>query len=248
MIQIMNNENEFKIRHNGAILFVVTVEGERVVVKDTKTNAIILTIPDPPKVFIGESPVTPMTIRSRAHGPTYKGNSILVKTKDNFYVYIGARIYSFTADCEITKYVSEVGNNDVPYPYAVDNKGNFYLFIEDVILEKLSPQFHTDPYSYLYDITGKPAAEILGVTHVVGTSPGEHFNIHYTAHPRLHYKEPWMANLHSITAEGIQTPLTEDDYVSMMHKLAMAFKLRPIAEHSGWREIKKVIASTWCEA
>jgi hypothetical protein len=232
----MNNDNEFKIHHNGATPFVVTVEGERVYVKDTKTNAIILTIPDPLKVFIGESPITPMTILSRAYGPTYKGNSVLVKTKDNIYVYIGARIYSFTADCEITRYVSEVGKNDVPYPYAVDKRGNFYLFIEDVVLEELSSQFNTDPYSYLYDITGKPAAEILGVTHIVGTNPDEHFNIHYTAHPRSHYKEPWMTKLHSVTADGIQTPLTEEDYVYMMQKLATAFKIRPI-------EIKKVTTS-----
>ena len=54
------------------------------------------------------------------------------------YIYIGSEIYSFTTgngkENAIVKYISPIGNNDVPYPYAISGKYT-YLMIEDVILD-----------------------------------------------------------------------------------------------------------------
>lgn len=77
------------------------------------------------KVFIGEN------TNNRSVG---KGNTILIKVKDNNYIYIGSEIYSFKTKEEITKYYSPIGNSDVPYPYAIDKKGNYYLFVENAII------------------------------------------------------------------------------------------------------------------
>jgi hypothetical protein len=44
--------------------------------------------------------------------------------------------------------VSPVGNNHVPYPYAVDDRNNVYLMIEDVVLESYTME--QDPYETYY--------------------------------------------------------------------------------------------------
>uniref|UniRef100_A0A6C0HMK1 Uncharacterized protein n=1 Tax=viral metagenome TaxID=1070528 RepID=A0A6C0HMK1_9ZZZZ len=114
------------------------------------------------KIFIGYSPKTEMTLISDGYGPKYNGNSILLYIKDNEYVYIGHEIYSFTSISEIIKYVSPVGNNDVPYPYAIDKDNNIYLMIENVILlNKFFKNLNSssiditndkfDPYRIYYD-------------------------------------------------------------------------------------------------
>jgi hypothetical protein len=53
---------------------------------------------------------------------------------------------------KIIKYVSPVGNNDVPYPYGIDKNNNFYLLTADVILQdfKFTKEFD-DPYTWYYD-------------------------------------------------------------------------------------------------
>lgn len=78
-----------------------------------------------------------MTVFSQGYGPEFDGNSILVHIKGCEYAYIGSKFYLFETDTPIVKYVSEVGNNDVPYPYAVDERGRFYLMVENVVLNKL---------------------------------------------------------------------------------------------------------------
>lgn len=75
-----------------------------------------------------------------------KGNSILLKVGKK-YIYIGTSVYEFTPKAEIVKYVSPIGNSDVPYPYAVDTKGNYYLLIEHVILDHIEG---SNPYDYYY--------------------------------------------------------------------------------------------------
>ena len=71
-----------------------------------------------------------MTKFSLGYGEKFDGNSILLKLSKNKYVYIGSLIYSFNAYNEITTFISPVGNNDVPYPYAIDEKNNYYLLSE----------------------------------------------------------------------------------------------------------------------
>jgi hypothetical protein len=48
----------------------------------------------------------------------YRGNTILVQTGEESFVFIGESIFSFQAK-NAKRYVSPVGNSDVPYPYLV---------------------------------------------------------------------------------------------------------------------------------
>ena len=224
----MSDNQVFRIHDNGGTPFAVTVSGGSVTVIETQGDTVVWEIADATKVFVGESPVTDMTTFSGGHGPAFRGNSILVQTDDNEYTYIGARIYSFRSESEIIRYISEIGNSDVPYPYAVDEEDNFYLMIEDVVLLQLDAEHHADPYRYLYDIgRGNRSVEVLGVDYLVGTNGEERFNIVYTPYPRIHYNYPWMANLHACGPIH-QYPVSEDAYVSMMDMLAESFNLRPL--------------------
>lgn len=46
------------------------------------------------------------------------GNSVLIRVKNNRYIFVGWNIYQFDTDEEILDYISYVGNSDVPYPIA----------------------------------------------------------------------------------------------------------------------------------
>lgn len=115
------------------------------------------------KVIIGKSPLNRMTEWSGGHGPEADGNSLIFRNygKDT-YVYLGNGMYTFKPLSDIEKYISPVGPNDVPYPYAIDKEGNHYLMIEGVIIrntkdnrDKLDSYKDNygdiDPYSHYYD-------------------------------------------------------------------------------------------------
>ena len=72
--------------------------------------------------------------------------------KDDEYVFIGDNIYKFRSYAEIVKYVSPIGNNDVPYPYAIDKLGNYYLMVEYVVFKNIPSNMKNDPYDYYYNI------------------------------------------------------------------------------------------------
>ena len=60
-------------------------------------------------------------------------------------------IFEFTTKRRITQYSSPVGNNDVPYPYAIDNGGRYYLLTENCsIMIPYCTKAKDDPYSYYY--------------------------------------------------------------------------------------------------
>lgn len=102
-------------------------------------------------IFIGKSPLNKMTKFSGGHGKKFDGNTILLHINDNNYVYIGAQIYKFKSFGKIIKYESPVGNNDVPYPYAIDENGKTYLMIEDVVLNNFKKNsVYDNPYYYYY--------------------------------------------------------------------------------------------------
>eukprot|EP01102_Stenamoeba_stenopodia_P018742 TRINITY_DN6934_c0_g1_i1.p1 TRINITY_DN6934_c0_g1~~TRINITY_DN6934_c0_g1_i1.p1 ORF type:complete len:217 (-),score=43.06 TRINITY_DN6934_c0_g1_i1:33-596(-) len=89
------------------------------------------------KAFVGLSPLD---------GPDFDGNTILVQTGNLEYIYIGGKIFKFKTLAPITKYNSPVGNNDVPYPYAIDSEGRVYLMLESVILTGNGDAALEDPY------------------------------------------------------------------------------------------------------
>jgi len=68
----------------------------------------------------------------------FVGNTLLLKLSEKQYVYVGGEIYRFDliAGDKITAYFSDIGNNDVPYPYAVGEKYIYILMEYGVAIEK----------------------------------------------------------------------------------------------------------------
>ncbi len=110
------------------------------------------------KIWIGKSPETEMTLFSGGHGSKFDGNTILLEKSNNSCVFIGDNIFSFKTKGPITEYVSPVGNNDVPYPYAIDQTGTVYLMIENITITPTSATSKTmskkiyieNPYLFYY--------------------------------------------------------------------------------------------------
>ena len=129
---------------------------------------LIFTIENPKRVFIGSDPPTepdegvsadsdlPIESPPDSFGI---GNTILVNTKDNNYIYIQNKIISFTTDSPVTKYFSTVGNSDVPYPYAYTSKHIYfpinrkYINLQDYLrFRKYDRRYkgYDNPYRFLY--------------------------------------------------------------------------------------------------
>ncbi len=189
------------------------------------------------KVFIGESPKNEMTEFSGGYGPEFKGNSILLQiSKDKKeYVFIGQDIFSFQSLFEIVDFVSPVGNSDVPYPYAVDTVGNYYLLIEDVVLKVPDGK---DPYRYYYvkcSITaqiisyrdnGEPIPRELFIKNFEGITKfyigDEPYELTYHADPKEHY-ESWEISddfgpFSVDKTDGKRYILSKSDYIDLIKR------------------------------
>jgi len=82
-----------------------------------------------------------------------KGNSLLFQLTDNTFLYIGEKIGQFKSQKgdKILKYFSDIGNNDVPYPYAVGEK-YIYFLIENAVMPRESiGSLNKDLYAQLYE-------------------------------------------------------------------------------------------------
>jgi hypothetical protein len=79
------------------------------------------------KIFVGVDQNLQKSMETR-------GNSILIEMKTGEYLFIGCEIFTFETKNPIVSYHSPIGNNDIPYPYAVDSKKNSYLLLENVIV------------------------------------------------------------------------------------------------------------------
>jgi len=146
--QSLTGNKIYYIHDNGSRPFKVIVDDRNKNIKvykdtrDWKAN----NVPDEPiydkviletkykQIFDG-SPLPKGEVKVVAFEP---GNSILICVSGDKYIYIGSEIYSFETgngkENEIVKYISPIGSNDVPYPYAISGKYT-YLMIEDVILD-----------------------------------------------------------------------------------------------------------------
>jgi len=76
------------------------------------------------------------------------GNSILVVHTDGSVTYIGSTVYRFQPRSPITTFVSPIGNNDVPYPYALDQHSNYYFFAENIVVNPGHIVNQDEPYSH----------------------------------------------------------------------------------------------------
>jgi hypothetical protein len=125
----------YDIHDNGGRPYVVYTAGKRVMVYskhyDAQTDSEIIKgkIMDITcaKIFIGDDKP------KSKWNPTAKnwglGNSVLLQRPSGTYVYIGDGIKEFAArpDDTIVDYLSPVGNNDVPYPYAIGKKFMYHM-------------------------------------------------------------------------------------------------------------------------
>lgn len=148
---------EYKIHENGDVPYLVKITGNNVVVFCNNTHSDIFSC-EAKEIFIGKSPLNIMTRMCQEYGSHLDGNSILIKTDENIYKFIGSGMFTFESVGNIVSYFSPIGPNDVPYPYAIDEFGNIYFMIEDCILinyhglfDKIKMEYD-DPYSYFYSL------------------------------------------------------------------------------------------------
>lgn len=93
-----------------------------------------------------------------------EGNSILLHVGEK-YVYIGSEIYEFSprAGDTIEKYYSDIGNSDVPYPYAIGNS-YVYILLDKVAVEKSFFDMKKDIYRQYYDAENVLPQEMARLT------------------------------------------------------------------------------------
>lgn len=114
----------------------------------------------PIEIFIGTSPYNMMTDFSGGHGDKFDGNSLLLRIgnlEEHRYLSISGNIYEFYTDEKITKYVSSVGNNCVPYPYA--ESANWVYSINDMRKSPINQHDNrivVGHVSYLDNVTYEP--------------------------------------------------------------------------------------------
>lgn len=97
---------------------------------------------DRKRVFIGDNPPGITDVKS------VPGNTMLIEypPSPGTYLFLERNIYVFKPKGDIIQFYSYLGNNDVPYAYAVDDKKHTYLltYQEQIDSRLLSPD--TNPY------------------------------------------------------------------------------------------------------
>lgn len=114
------------------------------------------------KVFVGKSDPNnePESRKGKSascyyNGEEYDGNTLLFEIAPLTYLYVGEKVYLFESLYPITRYVSIVGNNEYNYPYAVDQKGNYYLMISYTVFKPQScfENINEDVYDEFYRLS-----------------------------------------------------------------------------------------------
>jgi hypothetical protein len=198
----------------------------------------------PERIFIGMSPLSEKTRFSGGHGPRFDGNSILLHIKDNEYVSIGCDIYGFTTDHRITRYFSDVGGSDVPYPYAIDDHNNIYLLIEDVILSNVPEEHFDDPYSYYYkrglitEDMGCIPPQVPDLLHFQGIKTyyhgeGKRYTFRYTPTPDSNYDrlskfDDFGIGIIIEYIDGEIRKMSKESYIKLMQDFGFLMGFTPI--------------------
>lgn len=168
------------------------------------------------RVFIGKSPRNNMTNVSKNYGKKFDGNSILIEVGTNEYIFVGSSIMKFQSKSKIIEFVSPVGNMNVPYPFAVDDNGNYYLFNLKVIAAKIPKKYQNDPYDFMYYNTLIEDKDI-----VIGN---KQYPLRYVPYPAKEYTE--MAKMSkNIQIKG--SKLTKTKYIKLIEDFGkkMGFSL-----------------------
>lgn len=238
----------YQTHFNGLRPWSVTVRnGNDVTVHSTDENA-----PEKPvldgkmhEVFVGKSPLCQMTAFSGGHGPQFDGNTVLLRTSADEleYIHLERSMLRFRTDDPIVEFVSPVGNNLCPYPYAIDSKGRTYLIDAGVVLDSnvtWSGAEFDDPYSYYYrhdlitaDFGVVPRQEPMQ------TWPGiarwrigdRAFTMRYDPKAVQHYDqliEDWDGSMTIENSDGAKHELTKQAYVDLMEKVGEQRGFKPM--------------------
>ena len=93
------------------------------------------------KIFAGKSQAGKIAEKEWA-GEKYTGNTILFSHNGGKkYIVFEKEFKEFTPKAEIKSFASPIGNNGVPYPYAVDEAGNLYFFASDLVVSNSSRDY-----------------------------------------------------------------------------------------------------------
>jgi hypothetical protein len=239
---------EFETHHNGSRPFKVIIESHNYVsVYRNETNELLLN-KKVNKIFIGKSIINKMTKFSGGYGNDFKGNSFLFELDDHTYQHVGCNIFTFNSYNKIIKYVSPVGNNDVPYPYAIDSEGNIYLLIEDVVLintdqfKRLYTSKFDDPYDYYYNhtlitedfgIVPPKIPEIKKINEFKDYNKikeyyhnDERYTLRYHPNPENYYKD--NDQVYIIYENNEQKYLTKEEYIKLHENYGMLIDFRKL--------------------
>ena len=254
---IFSSTQTYHMHDNGSRPFKVIIKGNQVeVFKESDDNVsrdrvyetfprYIFRVND---VFVGNSPQNKWTKFSGGFGPAFNGNSLLLHLGFRVYVFIGWEICSFRALYPIVEFVSIVGNNDVCYPYAVDDHHNYYLLTENVVLkyhDKLLQQMSTydNPYEYYYhynlitsDLGISPSRlpiipNFSGISEFyIGT---DQYMLRYTTKPNKEYNrlvsqfDPYIWYKGT---DGVSHTITKEDYIILMKDFGTYNHFEPLKE------------------
>lgn len=231
----------YYIHHNYSRPFAVDIEGDTVHVfklfengrnnNSIYTDKPILSSYNPERIFIGRSPETRATRFSGGYGERFDGNSILLHIRDNEYIFIGAKIFKFQSNDNdvIVEFISPVGNNDVPYPYAITENGKVYLLIENVVLQNfVITEDYDDPYDYYYDhglitvdmgrVPQRPP-QIHNHLNITEYYLGENqYTMRYNPNPSEEYDRviPGLGEKMYVVIDEIKREFSKEEYVDLM--------------------------------
>ena len=135
-------------------------------------------------VFIGKSKFCLMTESSGAanNSSEFDGNTLLLEFEDNECVYIsGLEIFEFKTDDKIIDYISLIGNNSIPYNFAVGEKYTYFLYYRYKFIENDKVEEGTllnatntslDPYDYHLEKCGIDSFKKLELSLIHSFWPG----------------------------------------------------------------------------
>jgi hypothetical protein len=152
----------YEIHDNGGRPFRVEIQGKEVILfKNMDTYKLVdgkfTTISNPEKqikqftadtIFVGKK--SPQGGYDGLKPKEAEGNSLLLEVGSK-YVYIGSEIYEWTPvkGDVVEAYYSNIGNSDVPYPYAI-GRTHIYIMLDKVAVEKSFFNMKGDIYQQYY--------------------------------------------------------------------------------------------------
>lgn len=157
--QKWNKASDHFTHDNGARPFYFKVKSGRLTVVKGRSDKesgpiydkLVLDVPEYKHIWIGANSGK----YANKHESECKGNSLLVHTKDNEYIYIGDRIFKFTTSDKIKEFHGIMGNSDVPYPFAIGTENTYFFTTNTPNACKLMPNellnLNIDPYIEFFD-------------------------------------------------------------------------------------------------